>query len=249
MNKKIHYFILGIIFIIFLFGGLKILAQGLEVQYPHIPHATAPRSINTGLPQYLRYIYNFSILIAGVLVFTLIVWGGARYFFSFGNPGRMAEAKNQIINALLGLLVVFTSYMILNTLNPQLLIFNIPTLEKWHYAYIRTQPQVAAVVPYQEIPVGTLITSEVGVSSFLATSTASTTDPSVTSTNYLIAFSTTTDAYPTPFQGMLHGRRLKRIHEVASTTVPVAKKLAELSNKLLKILKPIKRIEEQLLVQ
>jgi hypothetical protein len=205
-----------------LFFSALVLAQGqLEINYPNIPGVTRPQSILTPLNTYLGYLYGFFMIIAGVLTFSLLVVGGIKYLLSFGKPQKMADAKEQITGALLGMLIIFLSYLIINTLNPQLALprlpfFPVPTTTPVGI-YLET-PRLPTLA-LQEVPVGTLITSEIGPSSFLlATSTSAT--------------SSTSTKYATAFEGALYGERLKRIHEVASTTVPVAKKLREIAKEL-----------------
>lgn len=47
---------------------------------------------------------------------------------SVGNPAKMQDAKEQIFSAFLGIVILLFSYLILATINPQLVMFRIPTL-------------------------------------------------------------------------------------------------------------------------
>lgn len=88
----------------------------LEVNYPPIPGAAPP----TDFPSFAKYIVYFSMWAGGVIALFMFVIGGIRYVLSTGNPERMVNAKNQIIGSLLGLLIILSSFIILNTINPQL---------------------------------------------------------------------------------------------------------------------------------
>jgi len=101
-------------------GGLA-LAQGigLEVKYPVIP-GLPPLSENPTLPEYVRYLYFFSIIISGLIAFASLVYGGFRYLASAGSPVAMADARDQITAGVTGLIILLASFMILNILNPQL---------------------------------------------------------------------------------------------------------------------------------
>jgi len=49
-----------------------------------------------------------------------IVWAGLKYAMAAGNPGTQSDARDQILQALLGLLLLFGAYVILYTINPNL---------------------------------------------------------------------------------------------------------------------------------
>ena len=215
-NKKI---ILLLFVITFLFaGGLIFSQQKLEVEYPTIP-GTENIQDNASLQSYLKYIYNLSIFLAGTLSLVLVTWGGIRFITSTNRPGKMADARAQITSAFLGIIIIFTSYLFLNTLNPELLDLKI---------ILPKLPSVSAPLPLEniewpnskleELPVGTLITSEYTASSFYFEPD---TDPDCGCEEYSESFPDVL-IYPTSFQGSLSGRRLKRIHEVAEATTPVA---------------------------
>jgi hypothetical protein len=71
------------------------------------------------LGNYLNNIYKLAVASAGVLAVLMIVMGGFSYI-STDAISNKEEGKHQIKMALGGLLVVFASYIILNTINPQL---------------------------------------------------------------------------------------------------------------------------------
>ena len=76
---------------------------------------------DAGFTGYVTGIYNFAIgfvLIAALLMITI---GGFYYITSAGNQAQAGSAKKIITDALLGLVVVFLIYLILNTINPDLM--------------------------------------------------------------------------------------------------------------------------------
>lgn len=245
-----HYFILStILFLAFAFGT-KIIAQGLEGNYPSISGVEKPTSTATPLVLYLKYIYNLAITLAGIVLFISLIRGGVLYFSSGGNPTRMKNAKERIQNALLGILLVFSSYLILNTINPELVIFPVFNIQPITPVSV-TAPDLSVntvMINFKEIPIGTLLTSEFSVSSFIATSSppevcAPTSSP--TGSSGILPPTTTACIYST-FEGALHGERLKRIHEVASTTLPVVDELATLSLEFLNVMKDFQKEIEKL---
>lgn len=107
-----------------------IFAQGkeLEVKYPPVPGATTPTKTTEALPSYVKYIFNFGVIIFGLVVLAVLVFGGVKYLLSSGNAAKLAEARNQMTAAFLGLVFLLSSYIILTTINPQLVVFDIPGL-------------------------------------------------------------------------------------------------------------------------
>jgi hypothetical protein len=77
---------------------------------------------------FIANIYQFALVIGGVLAFGVIVYGGIRYMTSAGNPSAASDAKEWIEAALLGLLLLAGAYFILSVVNPQLLNLNLPSL-------------------------------------------------------------------------------------------------------------------------
>ncbi len=78
--------------------------------------------------QFVLDFYNFSLAIGGILAFGSIVYGGIKYTFARGNPTAQGDGKDWIKSALLGLLLLAGSYLVLKTINPQLISLNIAGL-------------------------------------------------------------------------------------------------------------------------
>lgn len=117
------------------------LAQGkeLEIHYPEVSGAETPTTTKTFLPAYIEYIFTWAIIIAGLLAFFALVYGGILYLTSAGNPSKMSDAREQIIAGFLGLIILLSSFLILNTIDPQLVILEKPKLEQaigGIYAYV-----------------------------------------------------------------------------------------------------------------
>ena len=82
--------------------------------------------IENSLVSYIQLIYKFSLGIAGLLVFIMIVWGGIQYTISAGNPALTGDAKDRIFQAIFGLILLALSFIILNTINPALVYLKEP---------------------------------------------------------------------------------------------------------------------------
>ncbi len=78
--------------------------------------------------RYVNSFYIFFAGVAGILAVVMMMWGGFHYITSGGSPARMAQGKEIISNAVIGLILLLTSYLLLNTINPRLTKLRIPTI-------------------------------------------------------------------------------------------------------------------------
>lgn len=113
------------------FSGNFALAAGrpLEVNYPNIGLTAVPTSTSVTLPQYLEYIFRWSVSMIGLVVFGVIVYSGVKYLLSAGDPSKLKDAKDGIISALLGAIILLGAFIIFNTINPQLVIFELEKIK------------------------------------------------------------------------------------------------------------------------
>ena len=81
------------------------------------------------ITEYLNNIFSFGIAIAGALAVIMMVIGGIKYMLSDAFTNK-EDAKEQITSAVKGLLLALVSYVILYTINPDLvnLRFNISSV-------------------------------------------------------------------------------------------------------------------------
>ena len=133
--KKIVLIILFSIFLLSLTGCGLVNAADERIptiveDYPKLPACEdnkecMPGDPGFGLPQFINYIFVFSLGIVGIVGLIALIFGGFLYMASTGNPQKAAQAKDRIISALLGLLLLLGSYVLLNIINPDLLRFPI----------------------------------------------------------------------------------------------------------------------------
>ena len=101
----------------------------LEIIYPemrkfqpsYIPFTEALPyyPLNLLVEQYIKYIYNWSVPIGIILALIVVIVGGVKYMSAGGDPQRVSDAKNQILSAFLGLLLLLTSWYLLYTFAPE----------------------------------------------------------------------------------------------------------------------------------
>ena len=67
----------------------------------------------TDLGRLVASAISVAILIAGILVFVYLVWGGIQWITSGGDKGKTEEARNRITSALVGLAIVAASWALI----------------------------------------------------------------------------------------------------------------------------------------
>jgi hypothetical protein len=100
--------------------ALTIYAKELEVDYPATPGTTPPSSTETSLPDYIKYVFTFIIGIAGMVGLIALLYAGAQYISSAGNPDMHSEAKSRLVSAFWGGILLLSSYALLRIINPGL---------------------------------------------------------------------------------------------------------------------------------
>lgn len=73
--------------------------------------------------EYITGLYRYGIGVIGIIAVLGIAIGGLLYVLSGGNSGRIAKAKGWIRDSLLGLAIAMGSYLILATINKELVMF------------------------------------------------------------------------------------------------------------------------------
>ena len=74
----------------------------------------------TWIADYIVALYRWLVSIVGILAVAIGVWAGIKWMASAGNPEQVNSAKEQIMNAVIGILLLLGSYVFLNTVNPSL---------------------------------------------------------------------------------------------------------------------------------
>ncbi|HUD09056.1 MAG TPA: pilin, partial [Candidatus Saccharimonadales bacterium] len=72
---------------------------------------------------YLQSIINFGFAVIGILALFMLIIGAYQYLMAAGS-GNASDAKDTITSALLGLILGLCAWIILNTINPDLVKMN-----------------------------------------------------------------------------------------------------------------------------
>ena len=93
-----------------------------------------PAGADKDYASYIQALYTWGIGLVGVLAFAQLIHGGILYMVS-GAVDQKSKAKGIITDALIGLGLALASFLVINTVNPQVLDikkveFNLPTSEE-----------------------------------------------------------------------------------------------------------------------
>lgn len=100
-------------------------AFALELQYPNIPgfgdldmlvKSGAPLSF----PQIIQFIYALALWLAGLIALVALIYAGIIFAVASGNPAKRREAQQRLAGIALGLMILFSAFLILRTINPDL---------------------------------------------------------------------------------------------------------------------------------
>ncbi len=113
MNKKRFIFVI-------VCGAIIMLVSSTKPVFAYTLLEKVPWA-GTTFPEYIVGFYKFAVAFVAIAALLMITIGGFYYITSAGNQAQAGTAKTIVKDALLGLIVVFVSWLILNTINPDLL--------------------------------------------------------------------------------------------------------------------------------
>ena len=104
-------FLCSCVLLFFCFGLIEpILAIELGVSIP------GRGKYVTDVADYIIAIYKFGAGVAGMVAVVVIMWGGILWLTAGGKSEAIQSAKSYISSALLGLVLVFGSYMLMHSI-------------------------------------------------------------------------------------------------------------------------------------
>ena len=146
-RKKIYC---GCLFLItLLLSGLTPLtAAAQQLEYPDLPGLPAP-DFDQGPSPFLAYLYRIFMAAGAGAAIVIIIYAGLSYLTAYDNKDRLKNAKQQLTSAVLGLVILFSSYIILSAIDPYFTL--LPDLKPIQLA---TPPQSEEVDLPDRIPRG-----------------------------------------------------------------------------------------------
>ncbi len=110
----------------FMFYDSAMAQYKLETGLPNIPGGQLPAGQE--LPSYINYLFIFGLSLIAFLALAQMMVGGLTYILAAGNVAKVEDAKDTIKQALIGLGLLLVSYLLLNTINPDLVNLRNPNL-------------------------------------------------------------------------------------------------------------------------
>jgi hypothetical protein len=77
---------------------------------------------------FVNAFFVYALSIAGIIAFGIIIYGGVKYMISAGNPSGQGDAKEWIMAAIMGILLLAGAYLLLYVINPALVNLALPNL-------------------------------------------------------------------------------------------------------------------------
>ncbi len=118
--KKIRAFL----FLSFLFlSKNSVFAQdsdwSLQLNWPDSPGG-ASLSATSKISELVNYVFEWGIVLGIILTFGVLIYASFSYVTSTGNYQKLSKAKNRLSSSFLGLLLLFSSWLLISILNPEL---------------------------------------------------------------------------------------------------------------------------------
>jgi hypothetical protein len=107
----------------------------IVIQVP-IPGVTFPCSNQTGkqcvesFGEYINGFYKYFAGAMGVIAAMMVMWGGIKWLTAGGNSSRVKDAKDTVYSAMIALLLTFGSYILLYSINPEIVKLRLPTVNR-----------------------------------------------------------------------------------------------------------------------
>lgn len=83
-----------------------------QINFPALEGVAAKNIAGKGLGDLVSVLVPYFFALAGSLLLVYLIWGGISLMLSQGDPKKIESGKNKITSALVGFLVVFVSYWI-----------------------------------------------------------------------------------------------------------------------------------------
>lgn len=124
MKTKIYKF-----WIFFTFLSLPLISRAATFTYTPLENIPGTPQPATDFYAYVQAVYKFGIWAVGIAALLMITIGGFMYITSAGNNSSMEKAKSVITDAIVGLILALTAYLLLFIINPDLVnIQKLPTV-------------------------------------------------------------------------------------------------------------------------
>ena len=111
--------------VIFLGFGVLIAHSQTYTPLEPLPGIITPGGTTTNLSTYLAGMIKLLIALGGATAILFAIIGGTQYVAAGVSPDAKSGAKDRITSAFIGLAIILTSYLLLNSINSKLVQFNL----------------------------------------------------------------------------------------------------------------------------
>lgn len=136
MKKTFAIFsVLSIVLGAFFLLSLPTVTHAIDIRLPDVGcpgggSCPTQAEAEKDIAAYIVRFYQTTLALAGILAVGMIVVGSLYYTFAGGNTDRQREGRDIITSALWGVALLAGSYLVLNTINPELVKLNLPDVRK-----------------------------------------------------------------------------------------------------------------------
>ncbi|MEK7634614.1 MAG: hypothetical protein AAB396_01880, partial [Patescibacteria group bacterium] len=131
MKKSFKIFLLSFVAIIFVFSFASVVfGASTNIACDKYKYPWCDAKDLEGKSGLINTIYNYSLVLVGIVALGAIIYGGILYTMSAGNPSGQTEATQWITGAIWGLILLLGAALLFNTINPEIVSLNLPKLEK-----------------------------------------------------------------------------------------------------------------------
>lgn len=111
------------------------------------------------IAEYIAGIYRYSVGFGGIIATVMVIIGGFQYLTAGGDSGRVKAGKQRIADAVIGLLLLVGSYVVLYTVNPDLV-----SLQSLRLLSIKKDTLAQFAYADPESPTGKYLQQQIGPS-------------------------------------------------------------------------------------
>lgn len=100
---------------------LSVPVPDIQLQSPRLIEVEGKKYIDIPwIADYVAGAFKYAVGIAAILAAVMMMIGGFQYLTAGGDTGQVMKGKEKITNAILGLSILLASYLVLATVNPEL---------------------------------------------------------------------------------------------------------------------------------
>ncbi len=122
--RRIFLWVLPLFFL-FAVSHSQVVRGAFEWEVPLPPAPGGARLNPDSIDSLFTYVYNFALGLGGLFAFFRLVYAGILWGSEGSGISAKTDARSTIINTIFGLLLLLFSWVILNTVNPQILNLNL----------------------------------------------------------------------------------------------------------------------------